>query len=294
MESLFTSLIRKVKEEHHSFKKWISHFGFNSDTVNFINMINEHNYNNISGVYMNQILSALFMNEDKRLETNFSMEECQKVLKQLDGSLDKIKDLYMLEDKKDKLESISTTVSISNTIAGFNSRITSDHEYIHSLFPKEKLKSLTLLYRASENNYSAAEFHKRCDNIPETLTIVETEYGKTIGGYTPLAWNSSKKHWAADKSMNSFIFSLDLREKFNLNLSQFAIACNPDKGPIFGCCDICIVDGSNIEKSNAEFPISYNNFKYARNPQSAEAFTGHAKGRFTTKEWEVYKVEFVV
>lgn len=69
--------------------------------------------------------------------------------------------------------------------------------------------------------------------------------------------------------MNSFIFSLDLHEKFNLNLAQFAIACNSEKGPIFGCCDICIVDNSNIEKSNAEFPISYNNFKYARNPQSS-------------------------
>lgn len=76
---------------------------------------------------MNQILSALFMNEEKKLDTNFSMEECQKVLKQLEGSLYRIKDLYMLDEKKEKLESISTTVSISNTIPGFNSRITSDH-----------------------------------------------------------------------------------------------------------------------------------------------------------------------
>jgi hypothetical protein len=128
--------------------------------------------------------------------------------------------------------------------------------------------------------------------VPQTLTLIETEYGKVIGGYTPLAWNSSKKHWAADKSMTSFIFSIDLREKFNLNLAQFAIACNPDKGPIFGCCDICIVDNSNVEKSNAEFPISYNNFKYARNPESSQAFTGHVKGRFTTKDWEVYQIEF--
>ena len=31
--------------------------------MTFINLINEQNYNNISGVYMNQILSTLFMNE---------------------------------------------------------------------------------------------------------------------------------------------------------------------------------------------------------------------------------------
>lgn len=64
--------------------------------MNFINMINEHSYNNISGVYMNQILSALFMNEEKILETNFSVEECQKTLKSIEGSMDKIRDLYML------------------------------------------------------------------------------------------------------------------------------------------------------------------------------------------------------
>lgn len=32
---------------------------------------------------------------------------------------------------------------------------------------------------------------------------------------------------------------------------QFAIACNPEKGPIFGCDDICIVDKSNVEKCNS-------------------------------------------
>lgn len=142
--------------------------------------------------------------------------------------------------------SISTEVSVSNEIPGFMSRVTQEYDYIKSLFPKQQIKKVNLLYRASENNFSALEFHKKCDNIPQTITLIETEYGKVIGGYTPLAWNSSKKHWAADKSMCSFIFSVDMQEKFNLNLAQFAIACNPEKGPIFGCCDICLVDASNV------------------------------------------------
>ena len=83
------------------------------------------------------------------------------------------------------------------------------------------------------------------------MLLIKNEYDKVIGGYTPIAWNSSKKHWAADKSLESFIFSLDMKERFSLNLAQFAVACNSEKGPIFGCCDICIVDKSNIDKSNA-------------------------------------------
>ena len=57
-----------------NFKKWLGLFGFNQETMNFINMINDHNYNNVSGVYMNQILSNLFMNEEKVVETNFSVQ----------------------------------------------------------------------------------------------------------------------------------------------------------------------------------------------------------------------------
>lgn len=83
--------------------------------------------------------------------------------------------------------------------------------------------------------------------------------------------------------MKSFIFSLNMKEKFQLNLSQFAIACNPDKGPIFGCCDICVFDNANKEKSNAEFPISYNNGKHSRGQNTYIAFTGHPKGQFLVK-----------
>ena len=118
-------------------------------------------------------------------------------------------------DYKKETPSFSTNATVgsfgTNDIAGLSSKITQDHAYIRSLFPKQNIKSMNMLYRASENNFSALEFHKKCDSIGETVTLVETEYGKIIGGYTPLPWNSSKKHWAADKSMTSFIFSLDLR-----------------------------------------------------------------------------------
>ncbi len=125
MELLFTNLIKKVKDEHMNFKKWISLFGFNVETMNFIDMINEKNYNNISGFFMNQILSNLFMNEDKALETNFSVIECEKTIKALDAALESIKDLYLPESKKEKMP-ISTNFTSSFgmcDIFGFESKI---------------------------------------------------------------------------------------------------------------------------------------------------------------------------
>ena len=51
-------------------------------------------------------------------------------------------------------------------------------------------------------------------------------------------------------------------------------------------------DQANKEKSNAEFPISYNNGKYSRGQSTYMAFTGNPKGQFLVKEWEVFRLEF--
>jgi hypothetical protein len=83
------------------------------------------------------------------------------------------------------------------------------------------------LYRASENNFSIKKFHDLCDHVSDTLTLIHNEYGKKFGGYASVAWTSDKKHWVADKSLSSFIFSIDMAKKFKLNLAQFAIASNP-------------------------------------------------------------------
>jgi hypothetical protein len=79
----------------------------------------------------------------------------------------------MIDPKVQKM-SLSTNNSMYIGITGFDSKITKDYDYIRSLFQKKSLKSLNLLYRASENGYSALEFHKKCDTITSTLTLVET------------------------------------------------------------------------------------------------------------------------
>lgn len=81
-----------------------------------------------------------------------------------------------------------------------------------------------------------------------------------------MVWNKEKKNWSQDKEQKTFMFSLDLKEKYKLNLPQFAIANNPDRGPIFGCCDLFISENADKEKSGCEFPISFNNGKYNRRP----------------------------
>jgi len=41
--------------------------------------------------------------------------------------------------------------------------------------------------------------------------IVRTEFGKTIGGYTPLKWNAmTDGNYVPDLHKDSFLFSVDL------------------------------------------------------------------------------------
>ena len=50
-------------------------------------------------------------------------------------------------------------------------------------------KRLQLLFRASEHDFKAKRFHQKCDGVHGTLTLVKTEFGKTIAGYSYYRWN---------------------------------------------------------------------------------------------------------
>jgi hypothetical protein len=59
-------------------------------------------------------------------------------------------------------------------------------------FFSKPIKSVKLLYRASEHEFCAKKFHEKCDGVADTLTVIWTEFDKKIGGFTPLKWKSPK------------------------------------------------------------------------------------------------------
>ena len=48
-----------------------------------------------------------------------------------------------------------------------------------------------LLYRSSENEYSAKSFHEYCDDKGPTLIIIKSSGGWIFGGYTTQSWSGS-------------------------------------------------------------------------------------------------------
>jgi hypothetical protein len=46
--------------------------------------------------------------------------------------------------------------------------------------------------------------------------LAKTEFGKIIGGYTPIPWRSTANTLHSDVRCESFLFSLSLKQKMNL------------------------------------------------------------------------------
>ena len=68
-----------------------------------------------------------------------------------------------------------------------------------------------LLYTASVDGFSFANFHNKCDNKGPNISIIKSEHGLIFGGYTSLSWDNSNQYAADNK--NPFIFSLSKKTK---------------------------------------------------------------------------------
>lgn len=146
------------------------------------------------------------------------------------------------------------------------------------------------LYRASEDGFQASVFHQKCDNIPNTLTVIKSQNGFVFGGFTTKTWDG---RWFK-KDDDAFLFSLineeNKPEKFNVDFceSAYAICCAANFGPVFGAAHtICIYDDSNQNSFN--FTHLGENNTYVTKGKSDDYLAGSRN--FVVKDIEVYQVE---
>ena len=63
-----------------------------------------------------------------------------------------------------------------------------------------------LLYRGSRDGFGASDFHSKCDNHANTLTLIRAKQtGYIFGGFTSVAWASTNQF---KSDPNAFVFSL--------------------------------------------------------------------------------------
>ena len=154
------------------------------------------------------------------------------------------------------------------------------------------------VFRASDHGFSAITFHEKCNNINDTLVLVRTEFGKTIGGFTHYPWLPGSPGHTNDAGRRAFIFSVDMKEKFVPQGDNHLIYNWDGYGPVFGGTtksDIYVADDCNNNRNSyGNFPSVYNRAggdKMVRNQDSYRMFSGATDGyQFRVVEYEVFKV----
>ena len=167
-----------------------------------------------------------------------------------------------------------------------NSVILKDDEdvMIKNWINNNKPLSFDLIYKATRDGDDVKDFHKLCDEISPTLTIVRAKNGNRFGGYTSCALTKN----SSDQAINdpsAFVFSIDKKYKYNTNNPSYAIRSRTDRGPCFGSnCPFFI--GNKFLTNNS----SYSN---PSNDYNCPPYVLTGAEYFTVDELEVYKVNFI-
>ena len=164
--------------------------------------------------------------------------------------------------------------------------------------PDQPYRPWRLIYRATEHGQDAADFHRYCDSVAPTISIIESDYGNIFGGFTSVAWSSAQLR-ADQADETAFLFTLKNAvnvppTKFPIDpaFQQRAISHNPTCGPNFGSpknegSDLCLRNKFN-EKSNCVFfPKSY------LDPTNQGAIV-FAKRHFACKQVEVFTLDWSI
>jgi hypothetical protein len=146
----------------------------------------------------------------------------------------------------------------------------------------------TLLYRGTRDGFGAANFHSKCDDHNNTLTILKAKGSSYIfGGFTSINWESSSG-WKSDP--NAFLFSLTNRDNQPCKMKQinttYSINCHSGYGSTFGGGhDICICNNANI--TTGSWSNLGNSYEHPQPNQGQSYLAG--SHQFQLSEIEVYK-----
>ncbi|KAK8805440.1 hypothetical protein WA158_002096 [Blastocystis sp. Blastoise] len=167
-------------------------------------------------------------------------------------------------------ENIYNSVFMGKPSVFKNSRIVTIQKYSLPLMNwLGKDKTWKLLYRASEQHYSALQFHKYCDNKGETVTIIKhlghNNHINIFGGYTDQSWNCTNSWKPYSKE---FLFTLTnehnippTKYDFISTFKKRSIYCDAHNGPTFGCgADIAISDQCQSNKNSYCNAISFGEY----------------------------------
>jgi hypothetical protein len=241
-------------------------------------------------------------------EFGFELESTSFRLGQVEAAVESLKSV--VDQLLDQVRGLNDIRAVTNQLADHVARLRSWTLPIGSqivsdfpgIFAEFEGKRFELLWRGSRDGFEAKEFHRRCDDHANTLTVILDTKGNIFGGFTPVKWESrvwngkrgnESNTQKADDDLKSFLFTL-MNPHNNMPARRFvlqpekrevAIRCNSQQGPFFGN-DIGVSDNCNTNNdSNIYFGHSYTN---DTGLDGKVVFTGAQN--FQVKEIEVFEI----
>ena len=140
-----------------------------------------------------------------------------------------------------------------------------------------------LLYKAFSDGDKASVFHKKCDDHPITLVLIETQEGERFGGFTKKTWNGKN---VKKIDNDAFVFSVDTGKIYEVKKNQPAVGCYPKFGPVFFGCQIRIYD--NFFTKGGTTCLRGLNYKTTKDFE-----LNNGKQNYIVKDIEVYGIETI-
>ena len=156
----------------------------------------------------------------------------------------------------------------------------------------KKIKNIKRLYRATIDGGDTDKFHSKCDNIPNTLTIIKSKKNRRFGGFTSETW---EKDLSVKDDKNAFLFSLDKNKIYSYKNDGKAIFCSNSCGPCFGRNDngdntIAIIGNPILNKHLITYESNSNSYNF---DGDNNALSEDGKGNnIFAEDYEVFQINF--
>ena len=164
------------------------------------------------------------------------------------------------------------------------------NEFLKKLSEWCKFKKIELIFRGSRDGMKANNFHNKCDNQGETITLIKSDKGYIFGGYTPFPWSGGGSYHS---SPSSFLFTLTnihgtQPTKFESKNDNKEVYHHSSYGPSFGYgCDLAINTDFINDGSWSNFPSTYQD----NLGKGKSIFTGDLNNnKFKLTEIEIFKL----
>ena len=236
-------------------------------------------------------LKALTAIIEKQNNLNIELkEEIKNIIKMNEELKADIKEIKESNKKQANNTNSSEYININSVIMKNEEFLKIKNEIEKKL--NKRIKSIKKLYQATIDGGEPKNFHSKCDNIPNTLTIIKSKGNRRFGGFTSEAWESKL---TVKNDKNSFLFSLDKNKIYDYKNDNCAIFCFNICGPSFGhnsknLCTIGITGNPILRKQLYTYESNSNSYNF---DGDNNALSEDGKGsNIFAEEYEVFQIIF--